>query len=83
MKFGVRLGGGGVQYICLVCCKISHQGYCASVCLLLTIDIPQCLVIFYAFCAVWPDVGLKSSQISSKGCSENNQSRLYLKSDTF
>ena len=33
--------------------------------------------------AVRPDFGLKSSQMSTNGCSENSQSSLFLKSDAF
>ena len=33
--------------------------------------------------SVWPDVGIKSSQISTKGSSENSQCSWYLTSDAF
>lgn len=36
---GIIVRGGGVLYICLVCCKISQWGGCANVCLGLTIDV--------------------------------------------
>ena len=34
-----HIGGGGVQYICLVGCKSSPQVGCATVCLVLIIEV--------------------------------------------